>query len=104
MESSPVSDRRRPRDGRPGHAPGSDTSEPPLGVGFEEERGFVVVIFSDGRRVVARKLADYSKGWRWCTHCGLAYKSTRCPIHNWPLRKASRLWRRNSERIEVGEE
>jgi hypothetical protein len=53
---------------------------------------------------VARKLADYAKGWRWCGHCGLAYKSTRCPIHNWPLRKASRLWRRNSERIEVDEE
>jgi hypothetical protein len=76
-----------------------------LGVGFEEEQGFVVVIFSDGRRVVARRLADYSKGWRWCTHCGLAYKSTRCPIHNWPLRKAPRLSRsRYSQRIEVGEE
>jgi hypothetical protein len=29
-----------------------------MGVGFEEEQGFVVVIFSDGRRVVARKLAE----------------------------------------------
>jgi hypothetical protein len=27
-------------------------------VGFEEEQGFVVVILSDGRRVVARKLAE----------------------------------------------
>jgi len=37
--------------------------------------------------------------------CILAYNSPKCPIHNWPLRKASRLWRRrNSERIEVGEE
>jgi hypothetical protein len=45
---------------RPAHVPGSDASEPHLGVGFEEERGFVVVIFSDGRRVVARRLADYA--------------------------------------------
>jgi hypothetical protein len=33
VESSPVSDRRRPRDGRPGHVPGSDASEPPIGGG-----------------------------------------------------------------------
>jgi len=33
VESSPVSDRRRPRDGRPGHVPGSDASEPPMGGG-----------------------------------------------------------------------
>jgi len=58
VESSPVSNRRRPADGRPWHVPASDECEPPMGVGFEEEQGFVVVIFSDGRRVVARKLAE----------------------------------------------
>ena len=78
-----------------------------MGVGFEEERGFVVVIFSDGRRVVARKLPDYAEGWRWCGHCGLAYKAMNCPVHKWPLRKAPRLSRsrsRYSQRMEVGEE
>jgi hypothetical protein len=72
-----------------------------MGVGFEEEQGFVVVMLPSGERVVARRLADYSKGWRWCKHCMLAYNSPKCPIHNWPLRKASR--RRGSERIEVDE-
>jgi hypothetical protein len=33
VESSPVSDPRCPADGRPGHAPGSDASEPPIGGG-----------------------------------------------------------------------
>jgi len=31
MESSPISDRRRPADGRPGQAPGSDECVPPMG-------------------------------------------------------------------------
>ncbi len=108
MESSPKSTvRRRPMDGRPGDDPGGDASGPPDTGWVEELQGFVAVTLPSGEKIVARRIANYAGGWRWCSTCRLAFFSEGpCPICGRALRRGARIRRRRSrsvQRIEVDE-